>query len=122
MLWGLGGIWLIASSFIVYACLVKGKKTERMFWKSLIYSFGISHLISPSLIGFTVISIPVPATYSIYGFLLSIACGDLWIFNHSDAKFYLMLSTVSFFSFFLIVWMIIGILLKTITFFRKRPV
>ena len=85
--WGVGGLWLILSILLLLFCISRGRQKGTKVKRSALYALGISNLLTPTLLVAYVYPVIVPATYGALGFALSIAFGDLWIFDQKNAAF-----------------------------------
>lgn len=86
-LWGVGGMWLISSILLLIFCISRGRKKGNSIKRSAFYALGLSNLLTPTLLVAYVYPVIVPATFGALGFALSIAFGDLWIFEQKNAAF-----------------------------------
>ena len=109
-IWGLGPFWVIVS--IVILALARWK-VKREFWKCFMYAIGGSHLLAPTLIGGWNWSFPLPATYAIYGYIISIPAGEFFFFRAKDAMDGIVLATVLWSATFLGFWFSLVIVRNT---------
>lgn len=82
---GFGGSWLIGSMLLLAWCIYKGRQKKTSVKRTALYALGISNLLSPTVFGVYCYPVVMPATLGITGFVLSMAFGDLSVFEARNA-------------------------------------
>jgi hypothetical protein len=99
--WGLGAFWLLISILLlIYA--FRNPSGERKL--SMAYAFSASHLLAPTLMGGWSWAIVIPATYSIYGNIISLVTGEFFFFRRKEAIQWMMYASVCWLITFLLLW------------------